>query len=501
MTNSLNPILKIVIAAFLCALTYIGSGQSFIHPGILNNKTELDLIKSKITDGQEPWKSSFEKLKASGYSSLTYSYKAFARVECGSYNNPNIGCNNIVDDGMAVYSLALMGYFTDDKRYADKAIEIINAWSTVYIENTNSNARLVVSWATPWYVNGAEILRYTNSGFSENEFRKFTEMLDKFLPYTLDETMPGNNWIQSAIEAHMAIAVFKDDRILFNQAVERWKFRVKTYIYQDTDGAFPITYGDRTESQIQSTWRSTASGTAYINGLAMETCRDLGHLNLGFNSMIYAAETAWKQGVDLFSPEKKRLSDFMELHGSWMTGTVAVPLTICGGKVIAAASDANGIKPPSGGGKTPWEIAYSHLHNRLGIDLPYTKQMILSTRPKNAAHWVSKWETLTHGSQLLASDGTTYAPREIRIDPDFKSSDEDEGCNKVYPNPSKRNFFIETTDAGVARYKVLTSNGQLILKGRFEGRTVVDMTNCTPNFYFLTISSEKGMSTHKILLN
>lgn len=497
---NLNQLIKIVFVIIFCAVSFGSTGQSFLHPGILNNKTELDFIKSKIKDGQEPWKSSFEKLKSSSYSSLDYNYQPFALVECGSYNKPNIGCNDIVDDGMAVYSLALMWYFTDNIQYANKAIEIINAWSDLYEKNTNSNARLVVSWSTPWYVNGAEILRYTNAGFLESEIRKFTEMLDKFLPYTLDETMPGNNWIQSAIEAHIAIAVFKDDRVLFNQAVDRWKFRVKTYIYQDTDGPKPLTMPYKTESQTESTWRSTATSTAYIDGLAMETCRDLGHLNLGFNSMVYAAETAWKQGVDLYSPEKKRLSDFMELHGSWMTGAVAVPSTICDGKVIAAASDTSGIKPPTGGGKTSWEIAYSHLHNRLGIDLPYTKQLIISTRPKNAAHWVSKWETLTHGSMLPVSDGTTYAPREIRIDPASNSGD-DRSCNKVYPNPAKRNFFIETSDSGMARFQVLSPSGQLILKGSFEGSTLVDMTNCIPNYYFLTILTDKSVSNHKILIN
>ncbi len=267
-------------------------------------------------------------LKASGYSSLTYSYKAFARVECGSYNNPNIGCNGIVDDGMAVYSLALMGYFTDDIRHSVKAIEIITAWSALYQQNTNSNARLVVSWATPWYVNSAEIFRYTNSGFSENEFRKFTEMPDKFLSYTLDETMPVHNWVQ--------------------------------------------------------------------------------------------------------------------------------------------------------------------------IELPYTKKMIVDTRPKNAAHWVSKWETLTHCSQL----GTeSFIAPDIIIEPTPKYGMEEGSSNHVYPNPSKRNFFIETTDAGVARFQIINTAWQLILKGKFEDRTVVDMTNCTPNFYFLTISSEKGSSTHKLLLN
>ncbi len=489
-SNALNPMLKIIFTGIFCAISFVSSGQSFIHPGILNNKTELDFIKSKIKEGQEPWKTAFVKLKTSSYSSLNYKSQPFAIVECGSYNNPNIGCNNIVDDGMAVYSLSLMWYFSDSIQYANKAIEIINAWSDVYQQNTNSNARLVVSWATPWYVNGAEILRYSNAGFKDSDIAKFNTLLDKFLPYTLDETMSGNNWIQSAIEAHIAIAVFKNDRVLFTKAVDRWKVRVKTYIYQDTDGPKPVSIPNKTETQTETIWRSTATSTAYINGLAMETCRDLGHLGLGYNSMIYAAETAWKQGIDLFSGEKKRLSDFMELHGSWMTGAVAVPANICDGKVIAGASDANGIKPPTGGGKTCWEIAYLHLHKRLGIDLPYTKQMILITRPKTAYHWVSKWETLTHGSQFDVSD----------IDQIYQPSD-NKSCNKVYPNPAKRNLYIETIDSGMSNFQVLSPSGQIILKGNFEGKTEVDMTNYSHNFNLVRVLTNTGVSNHKIFIN
>ncbi len=398
MIITFNTVQRTVIPILLCVISFNLFGQSFSHPGILNSRAELDFVKSKIIAGEEPWKSSFDTLKESNYSSLTYIYKPISVVECGSYNKPNIGCNDIVDDGMAVYSLALMWYFTGDQRYAGKAIEIITAWSDIYQQNINSNARLVVSWATPWYVNGAEILRYTNAGFSETHLAKFNGLLDKFLPYTLDDSMPGNNWVQSAIEAQIAIAVFKDDRSLFNQAVDRWKQRVKTYIYLKSDGPFPLSFKSNSESYVQNIWRSSCPGTGYMDGLCMETCRDLGHLGLGFGSMMYAAETAWQQGVDLFEPEIERITKFLELHAGWMTGVVAVPENICMGKVLARLNDKEGIAPPKGGGGKAWEIAYNHFHNRLGIELPYTSDLLLKRRPALAGHWVAKWETLTHGN-------------------------------------------------------------------------------------------------------
>jgi hypothetical protein len=134
----------------------------------------------------------------------------------------------------------------------------------------------------------------------------------------------------------------------------------------------------------------------------METCRDLGHLNLGFSSMIYAAEIAWRQGIDLFSIEKKRLTDFMELHGSWMTGDVQVPADVGDGKVKAKLADSVGIQSLKGGGQTGWEIAYNHLHDRLNIELPYSLKMINKTRPTEVGKWVKKAETLTHGNRIFS---------------------------------------------------------------------------------------------------
>jgi Alginate lyase len=374
---------------------------SLKHPGLLVDQKQIDFILQKIQSGEEPWKSAFDKLKTSKYASLAYVYKAYENVECGSYNKPNVGCNNHVEDGMAVYCYALMYTLTKDARYAERAVEIINAWSSTYQKNTNTNSNLVVSWATPWFVNGAELLKYYYPEWNKEDEVKFISLLDKFLPYILDELSAGNNWIQSAIEAHFAVAVFKDDKALFNQAVERWKTRVKTYIYQTSDGPKPINTVGKTDAQMASIWKSTSTGTIYINGLAMETCRDLGHLNLGFNSMMYAAEIAYKHGVDLYSLEQKRITDFMELHAAWMTGSIEVPSTICGGVIKVQEADIDGIKLNIGGGQTAWDIAYNHFHDRLNVNLPYTEKMILGARPQSIVRWVSKGETLTHAGRIF----------------------------------------------------------------------------------------------------
>jgi hypothetical protein len=386
-------------ALALFASSTLGA-QPLKHPGLLSNTTEIEFLKAKIASNQQPWKSAFDRLKAHPSASLTYTATPFAEVLCGGYNRPNQGCNDINDDGVAVYSQALVWAITGDKRYAENAIRIIDAWSAKFQKVDSSNARLVVAWAAPYYVNGAELLRLPNSGWSQASLDRFKGMLAKFLTYVDTDGGPGNNWTQSRIEAHMAIAIFQDDRTKFDAAVTRWKTWLPRYIYQKSDGPIPDAPPGTTDAQTASHWNRPGT---YVDGLGMETCRDLGHLGLGFGSMMYAAEMAWHQGVDLFQPNKKRLTDFMELHAKWMMGQVQVPQNICGGVVKAREPDTVGISAPNGGGRQSWEIAYNHLNQRLGAELPTTRSMVVSLRPSGTGHWVSKWETLTQGERPFTS--------------------------------------------------------------------------------------------------
>jgi hypothetical protein len=484
MKTLLNRIKNAFLSAIFGYIIFssVAAAQTFKHPGILNSQAELDYIKEKSINGIQPWKKAYDVLKVSPYASLTYQSKPIPTMDCWSYNKDKNGnyvpqCKTFVEDAMAAYSTALMWYITEDKRYAAKSIDILNGWAKVYQSNTGSNARLNVSWAAPWFVNAAEILKHGNaggtSGWTQTDIAKFNTMLEKFLPYVKDENMPGNNWVQSAIEAHIAIAIFTDNRAEFNNAVSRWKTRVKTYIYQSTDGATPLDYPSGHVNINSSKWNGTRT---FVDGLCMETCRDLGHMKLGINSMMYAAQAAYEQGVDLFTLEQKRLSDFLELHGSWMTGAKAIPSAINGGLVIPGPG-APGIKPPAGGGQTAFEIAYNHLHTRLNKNLPYTLQMINNKRPASAGQWVFKWETLTHGnlpfnltttppnqspSVTISSpqaSGTNYAPATITIN---AAASDDKGVIKVefYNGTNLLNsdaaapYTFTWSNVGIGNYKI-----------------------------------------------
>src|SRR5690349_3565866 len=66
----------------------------FHHPGVVVSLAQLDLMRSKVQAGAQPWKSAFDQLRSSRYASLSRTPKPRATVECGSHSSPNFGCSD-----------------------------------------------------------------------------------------------------------------------------------------------------------------------------------------------------------------------------------------------------------------------------------------------------------------------------------------------------------------------------------------------------------------------
>jgi len=88
-----NVIFLLVVFISVCFSEPV-SGQAFRHPGIINSKEQLDFIKAKIKAEEQPWKDAFDQLKKSHFSDLNFRPEPFPRVDCGSYNKPNLGLIN-----------------------------------------------------------------------------------------------------------------------------------------------------------------------------------------------------------------------------------------------------------------------------------------------------------------------------------------------------------------------------------------------------------------------
>ena len=114
------------------AIRRTGAGDApavFTHPGVGVSRAQLDFVRAKVQAGAQPWTNAFNQAKNSSYASLSRTPKPRAVVECGSYSNPNYGCTDEREDAIAAYTDALLWYITRDDRYAQKAIQLMDAWS------------------------------------------------------------------------------------------------------------------------------------------------------------------------------------------------------------------------------------------------------------------------------------------------------------------------------------------------------------------------------------
>lgn len=379
----------------------------FTHPGVLVNKKQLDFVKSKIAAGEEPWSSALASVLTERYASHNYTYGAVPVVSCGANNTPFIGCNEEKNDATAAYTQALLWYYTGDQAYAQKAIAILNDWSYTLTDHNEFAAPLQAAWGAEMFTRAAEIMRYTSNLWSAADVQKFEDLLTNVYLADISDADAlqkyasyNGNWHFSAIDAMINIAVFTDNRALFDTAISQWRERTPSYIFQTTDnGSSGIPFAPPgglhdTASSIKCFWLDNFSGcgTATLNlanGHAQETCRDLFHTGMGFASMINTAETAYIQGVDLYEEERPRIIAGFEFMSGILVNN-AYPAGICNGKSLPAPQAA-----------PTYEIAYNHYAGRKGRYLPNTRQVVeafQSAGGTGTSRQMMAWETLTHAN-------------------------------------------------------------------------------------------------------
>jgi hypothetical protein len=357
---------------------------AFVHPGVTVSKGQLDFVRSKVDAGAQPWKGAFDAMLASKYADLNRTPKPRAVVECGSYSNPNHGCTDEREDAIAAYTDALAWYITRDERYAKKAIQLMDAWSAVITDHTNSNAPLQTGWAGSSWPRAAEIIKYTYTGSWANSGRFATMLRSVYLPEIINGSNSNGNWELSMMEAAVGISVLLEDKSSYDKAMAKFRTRTAAYVYLDTDGELPKTVPSQnlnTREKIVNYWQGQST---FVTGLTQETCRDLTHTGYGISAISHVAETSRIQGQDLYGTDVgERLRQALGFQARYELGT-AVPSWLCGGSLKL------GLGPVT-------EVGYNALHHRLGMGMTNTQALTERNRPAGSNNLFVAWETLTHG--------------------------------------------------------------------------------------------------------
>ncbi|MCW2874276.1 MAG: secreted protein [Streptomyces oryziradicis] len=370
-------------AATAAAVVTPAAPTTFTHPGVLVSQSQLDFVRTQVQAGAQPWKSAYDQMMASTYASLSRTPAPRAVVECGSYSNPNYGCTDEREDAIAAYTDALAWYITKDARYAQKAIQLMDAWSAVITSHTNSNAPLQTGWAGSVWPRAAEIIRYTYTSWP-NVDRFATMLRTVYLPEVINGSNSNGNWELSMMEAAVGISVFLNDGTSYDKAVTRYLNRVQAYIYLATDGSLPKTVpgsGLDTSAKIVSYWQGQST---FVTGLTQETCRDFTHTGYGISAISHVAETARIQGQDLYPQVGERLRQALGFQSKYQLGA-SVPSWLCGGSLNL------GLGPIT-------EVGFNALHNRLGIAMTNTQALTEQQRPAGSNNLFVAWETLTHAN-------------------------------------------------------------------------------------------------------
>ncbi|MEV1238698.1 alginate lyase family protein [Nonomuraea sp. NPDC049750] len=370
-----------LVAALALPLPAAAAPATFTHPGVLLGREQLDFMRTKVNSGAQPWKSAYDQMMAHSLASLTRAAKPRAVVECGPYSNPNNGCTDERQDALAAYTMSLAWYVTRDAKYAKKAIEIMDAWSAVIKDHTNSNAPLQTGWAGSVWPRAAEIIRYTYTSWP-NVDRFATMLRTVYLPKVINGSNSNGNWELSMMEAAVGISVFLEDRTSYDKAITKYRGRVPAYVYLSTDGDLPKGApgsGNDTRDELVKYWQGQ---TTFVTGLTQETCRDFTHTGYGISAISHVAETTRIQGQDLYPEVGERLRQALGFQSKYQLGA-AVPSWLCGGKLNL------GLGPIT-------EVGFNQLHNRQGIPMTNTQQLTEQQRPAGTNQLFVAWETLTH---------------------------------------------------------------------------------------------------------
>jgi hypothetical protein len=358
-------ILLVISAVIL--LVYKNNSEKFsdgtiTHPGFMVSKTRLEKIKYNVNNKIEPHYTAFNNLIKSPYADLNYIPKgppSDGYIRCGSYERPNIGCSHESVDSAAAVIQAVLWIITENRRYAENSINIMNRYSKVYKGHKLSNSILQASWTMEKFPVAAEIIRYSNAGWKDDDFDRFKNMLNKYVSEIRVKNSSNGNWMLSKIHGLIGISIVTANTRLYKWCVKKLIKAIPAYVYHESDGRRPEKTGG-----ISTNWNGQRVFNKYSSGVSQETCRDLGHTQMGLSSMFGALEACYIQGDDLYGRFEKRLVETVELHSRLMNKEINK--NICNGKRLAST---NWTFPT-------FEIAYNALSNRMGNKMPATMNYI-----------------------------------------------------------------------------------------------------------------------------
>jgi hypothetical protein len=344
-----------------------GGAPAFVHPGLLHNDADFARMKAKVEASAEPWLSGWQKLTANAHAQLSWTARPAAMVYRGADGTHPENYSQLYNDAAAAYALALRWKVSGDTSYADKAVEVLNAWSAVLVGIGGTSDKFLAAGIYGYQMaNAAEIMR-TYSGWSAQDFARFQNMMTTvFYPMNHDFLTNHNgacishywaNWDQCNMDSVLAIGVLTDNRALYDEAVS----------YFESGGGNG----------------SIGNAVYYLHpgdlGQWQESGRDQGHATLGIGLVGAFCEMAWKQGDDLYGFSDSRFLAGAQYVARYNLGNDVPYVTYNNCDDV----DQTVISPNSRGDDRPiWELVYNHYVTLRGAAAPDVAAYAARVRPE-----------------------------------------------------------------------------------------------------------------------
>jgi len=341
--------------------------QAFVYPGLLNTQSDFTRMATEVSAGAHPWIDSYNILIANSHASLSWTPSPVATVIRGSDNGTD-NYSLLYNDIAAAYADSLIWRITGNTAYANKAVQICNAWSsTLTAINSGSDGTgdsdFVIAAGIYGYefANVAENIRSYNGWGASAQFTQFQNMmLNVFYPISHDFLVNHQgacidafyaSWDELSYDDILAIGILCDDRTKYNEAI--------TY-FESGAGAGCIT----------NTVYQVFPG---LLGQLQESGRDQGHSGLTVGLLASFCQMAWNQGNDFFSYDNNRFLSGAEYFAKYnLNNTVPFADYDNCQNINQTVVSNNSI----GDTRPIWGLIYNHYANLEGLACPYTKQYV-----------------------------------------------------------------------------------------------------------------------------
>ncbi|MEM7230726.1 MAG: GDSL-type esterase/lipase family protein [Planctomycetota bacterium] len=360
----------------------------FVHPGVLHSREDLARMKAAVAAKQEPIYSGFRMLEQSKYSKSNYRLRG-PFPEWG--RAPNIRTGEAQSDAQAAYENALMWAITEDRAHARKSMQIIDAWRGRLKKVTGIDGVLAAGLQGIKFVAAAEILRYTDSGWPEANAKDCERWFMEAWYPTIEHYayFANGNWETAALQTNMAIAVYCNDRELFEK-------QVLYAVSGAGNGSIPHM-------------------VINAHGQCQETTRAQHYAQLGIGLLAGAAETAWHQGVDLYGWNDNRLLQGYEYTARYGFGE-DVPFQNYldrTGKYGFGGRHWKHTEISKISRGRYWQIyerIFQHYTKRAGVSAPYSGRVVDLKRPESSSRDHVGLGTLTHWRRPASRDRALGVP-------------------------------------------------------------------------------------------